>query len=239
MAADLPPITPVPLPPGVREVLVFGGTFDPPHEAHASLPRKVRDQMLAPGAWVLYVPAARNPLKKHNPEASDQDRVNMLALLIAEAGVLDRAGDFGIWTDETDRARIIGGPTFTIDTIDRLRTALGPTVDIRLLIGSDQAADFHRWRSFRILFEQTRPIVMLRAPTSTRAALEQALVAAGAWSADDIKAWIERVAPTQLLGAGSTWVRALLKAPERNDALVRDVLTPSVYDYIQKNGLYR
>src|SRR5512140_903779 len=112
MAAE-PLITSVPLPPGVREVLVFGGTFDPPHAAHARLPFSVRDSMLGPKAWLLYIPAARNPLKDHGPEASDNDRVRMLKMLIAEHLATSGEGRVGVWNDECERARVNPGPTYT------------------------------------------------------------------------------------------------------------------------------
>ncbi len=120
MAGKPPPITPVPLPQGVRQILLFGGTFDPPHAAHARLPFMVREQMLGPDAWLLYVPAARNPLKAHGPEASDADRLQMLRLLIADQAAGVQAARVAIWTDELDRSRQAPGPTYTIDTVERL-----------------------------------------------------------------------------------------------------------------------
>src|SRR5882724_92367 len=159
-AATPPPITPVPLPPGVRQVLLFGGTFDPPHAAHVQVPFKVRDTVLGPEAWILFVPAARNPLKSLGAEASEIDRLQMLRILIGEHVASADAAHVATWTDEIDRAHEQPGPTYTIDTINRLRAAVGSGLEIRLLIGSDQAASFHLWRAPRELFDQTRPIVM-------------------------------------------------------------------------------
>jgi len=36
------PVGPLPVPPRARTVLVFGGTFDPPHRGHIELPFFVR-----------------------------------------------------------------------------------------------------------------------------------------------------------------------------------------------------
>jgi nicotinate-nucleotide adenylyltransferase len=234
-----PPITPAPLPPGVREVLLFGGTFDPPHAAHIELPVKVRDAMLGPGAWLLFVPAARNPLKSRGPDASEIDRLRMLRLAIAERIRRESESRVATWTDEFDRVHACPGPSYTIDTVNRLRRVGPQGLDVRLLIGSDQAATFHRWREARALFEETRPIVLLRDPLNTTEALRTALAASGAWTDADIKAWISRAAPIDVVDISSTALRALLHAPTRDRSALLKVLTPSVLSYIESNGLYR
>src|SRR5438309_583709 len=103
---DPAPITPAPIPLDAPTILLFGGTFDPPHAAHAILPVQVRDTMLGPGAWLLYVPTAQNPLKTAGPQAPEHDRLAMLRILVQ--GVDGRAS---IWTDELDRARPTDTPT--------------------------------------------------------------------------------------------------------------------------------
>jgi nicotinate-nucleotide adenylyltransferase len=232
------PVTPVPLPKGVREVLLFGGTFDPPHTAHARLPFTVRNTMLGPGSWLLFVPAARNPLKKQGPKASDESRLAMLRLLIDEEAA-GSGSNVAIWTDELDRARMSPGPTYTIDTVERLRGAVGEGVDIRLLIGSDQAVDFHRWRSAQELFTKTRPLVMLREPFGTADALRSSLAASNAWSKTDIDAWLSRIAAADTIDISSSALRTLLHAPARNMAILRRLLSPAVLAYIESHGLYR
>jgi len=50
-----------PVPEGAREVVVFGGSFDPPTRAHTALPIASRDAMGAD--HLVYIPAARSPFK--------------------------------------------------------------------------------------------------------------------------------------------------------------------------------
>jgi nicotinate-nucleotide adenylyltransferase len=226
-----PLITPAPIPSDINTILLFGGTFDPPHVAHAALPARVRDEVLGPDAWLLYVPAAQSPLKGATPRAPDRDRLEMLDILL-EAQSIDRAS---IWTDELDRAAARPGPNYTIDTVERLGT-LVPAADIRLLIGSDQAADFHRWRCARNLFDDTRPLVMLREPYGSKDALKNALAAN--WSAHDIELWLSRIAATDLIEISSSSLRAMLRASPRDKSALQKALSPEVFDYIETHALY-
>jgi nicotinate-nucleotide adenylyltransferase len=160
------------LDPRITTVVLFGGTFDPPHLAHAQLAHEARDRAAAdhPGsAWLLAVPAARSPHKSAGPIASDAHRAAMLRLAFAD---VPRAA---VWTDELDRAaaaRAAAKPdaSFAIDTLRRARAWLdahgGSAVTLRLLIGADQALALHRWREPAALIALAPPLIMLRATTT-------------------------------------------------------------------------
>lgn len=177
------PITPVPLtdarglvPPSLRQILVLGGSFDPPHLGHVQLPLVVRQAIerasSAPASvHLLLTPAARSPHKAIAPRASDADRLAMLAL------ATEHLPRVSVWTDELDRARAstaIGTqplPSYTVDTLTRLQQWLegprapsfpGGTPRVRLLIGADQALALHRWRSGTEILRRFAPVVMLR-----------------------------------------------------------------------------
>lgn len=234
-----PPTSPLPAPldaavRGGAPLIVFGGTFDPPHLGHVSLPLAARDAVL-PAAWLLYVPAARSPLKPA-PGASDTQRLEMLRLALHE---VPRAG---VWSDELDRASWLAAraphappePSYSVDTLRRLRTLLGPSADVRLLIGTDQAVQFQRWRGWREILTLARPLVMLRAPITTREALSDAMARAG-WSPGDREALVASAANVPLHPASSTAIRAGVAA----NAATLAHLHPRVADYIARAGLYR
>jgi nicotinate-nucleotide adenylyltransferase len=157
------PITPLTLPRKVRHLLVYGGSFDPPHFYHTIAPLSVVGRIYDGDAWVLYVPAARSPHKSRGPFASDEHRLEMLKL------ALDTPGPRSIWTDEIDRARWerehgrAGGPSYMIDTLRRLKRVLPrENITLRLLIGSDQVAEFHRWKEPRKVIALAEPLVLVR-----------------------------------------------------------------------------
>ena len=223
--APMTPIAAWPAPPGAP-VLLFGGSFDPPHRAHTDLALAARDAVYpddrhAP-AWLVFVPAARSPHKPTNPAATNAQRVEMLRLATADA---DRVA---IWTDEIDRAHETA-PSFWADTIERART-IAPDASIRFLIGADQAIAFDRWHAHERILELAEPAVLLRDPCATREAFRSTLLSTGL----DPAAWMPRLVETEVSPAASTNAR---------DELARggtptDLLDPRVLDYIREHGLY-
>jgi nicotinate-nucleotide adenylyltransferase len=208
--------------------VVFGGTFDPPHRWHIRAAAAAR-RAAFPDGWIVFVPAARSPLKRSGPTASDRDRVAMIRLAAAR---LPRSV---IWTDEIDRAG--RGPSYTVDSLERLRRALGPEVPMRLVIGADQAAQFHRWRRFRRVMDLAEPIVVLRPPFRTRRALRLALEAAGEWKESEIRQWSDRVAPLTARDVSSSEIRRALSAGRKTRTGV--AVPPAVLRYIRRRGMYR
>lgn len=227
----------------VRTLLLLGGTFDPPHRAHVELPARARAELErqagAGPAWLLYIPAARSPLKTNGPVAGDSDRLEMLRLAIA--GV-DRAP---VWTDEIDRAGAAPGePSYTIDTVERLAGEVGSCgggVTLRLLIGTDQAAQFHRWRRPREIIASSEPLVMLRAGAETASSLRAALRRTGFWSEAELAAWERRIVPTTAMDVTSTRVREALRRRSTDPAergRLDSSLDERVLAYIESRGLY-
>ena len=234
------PVTPLPLPTAVPLVIFFGGTFDPPHTAHIDLPQQVRAQVesrdhLGSNAWLVYVPAARSPHKTDIPAATDAQRLDMLRLALA--GV-ERAT---VWTDELDRAVAPDQPSYTVDTLARARDWLNRTgsthTRLRLLIGADQAAAFHRWREPRRIIELAEPIVMGRGDGDTSAdTILQSLRATGFWSDAELEQWRGRIIPIVPNPASATAIRRALADGRPADAAA--MLPPAVLGYITSHRLY-
>lgn len=235
------PITPLSIPKDVRTLMVFGGSFDPPHFYHTIGPLSVMARLFGQEAWLLYVPAATSPLKKAGPRVSDAHRLAMLKR------ALDVPGRRSIWTDELDRAAWLRArgetprASYTIDTLRRLRATIPRKVTLRLLIGSDQAADFHRWKDAREIIEIAEPVVMVREPIVTACSLWSAL--GDAWTREEKVAWCRRIAPNFPHDAASTDLRdAIPGAPGRAEHWDRrkrlgGIIT-SVAQYIIDHNLY-
>lgn len=112
---------------------VFGGTFDPPHTGHLLLALDAADALDLDR--LLFVPAARQPLKQGLEMTPARHRVAMVTAL---AGADPR---FAVDSSEADR----GGLSFTVDTMRSLRAA-HPDAEFFLLMGEDTAATLPQWR---------------------------------------------------------------------------------------------
>ena len=200
-------------------VLIVGGTFDPPHRAHRALPALVAQTLGA--TRTLYVPAARNPLKSAMPDADDEDRVAMLELV---ATLVPGAE---VSTVEIDR----GAPSYFVDTLVALRATLGDDVDLRFLIGADQALDFDRWKDWQRILELATPVVILRPPWTF---VKLGVALSERWGEAEGDRWLNRVVETPLVDVSATDVRERLRA----GAAVDDLLDPPVAAYIREHGLY-
>ncbi len=221
----------------LRTVVLFGGSFDPPHRAHAALPDAVRAaQSGVRSTWLLYIPAARSPHKQRGPMASDAQREEMLRLAIKDVP------HTAVWTEEVDRAGL-GTPSFTIDTARRARTWLGAHggggVKLRLLIGADQAAKFHAWREPRGIIELAEPLVMLRRPSESADELRTAMTSSTFWSAEELTAWSRSVVDLDEDPVSATEIRRLLAGSAAERFSARELVTPAVWKYIEEHGLYR
>jgi nicotinate-nucleotide adenylyltransferase len=208
-------------------VLLYGGTFDPPHLGHIELPRAARRELGAD--LVLYIPAARSPFKPHGPEATDDDRLAMLGAALE--------GEAGAAVSTIELARSGQEPSYTIDTVRAMRSALPEGVRLRLLIGADQAAAFHRWRDASELLRLAEPAVFLREPIETAEGLIDLL--RPHWAEADAEAWRGRVLRTPLVRISATKVREALSRGGVDGAEARSMLPEGVRRVIRERGLYR
>lgn len=206
---------------GYKRILIFGGSFDPPHVAHIQLPQQVAQAIDAD--LIAYVPAGRAPHKLDKVQSPAEHRLAMLRLALeAKPGPTPAV----VLTDEIDRGE--SEPSYTVDTLERLRARVGPDAELRLLIGADQLRIFDTWRGPERIIALAEPVVMVR-PPDTRASLLDAL------PDDQRDPWRDRLVDVDAIDLSSTTIRDALKHGEHADHL----LSPAVAAYIEQHDLYR
>lgn len=206
---------------GYKKILLFGGSFDPPHRAHVELPQQVAKAIGAD--LIAYIPAGRAPHKLDRVQTDPQHRLAMLRLALADQA---EAVPTRVLADEIERGP--GTPSYTVDTLEALHQRIDPGATLRLLIGADQLRIFDSWREPKRIIALAEPVVMVR-PPDTRQALIASL------SADQREPWTKRLVEVEQIDLSSTAIREQAAAGESTDGAIDD----SVANYIEEHDLYR
>jgi nicotinate-nucleotide adenylyltransferase len=123
------------LTPQVQRIGVFGGAFDPPHNAHVALARTAIEQL---GLDELRIFPTGQAWHKPRALSATEHRLAMAHL------AFDDLARVRVDARETQRS----GPTYTIDTLLELQQEYSGA-QLYLLLGQDQAQalpKWHRWQ---------------------------------------------------------------------------------------------
>ena len=113
---------------------ILGGSFDPVHNGHLALARAAVNGLLL--QRVVFVPAARNPLKpQDHPCATNEQRLAMVEFAIA--------GEPAMSANTVEMNR--GGVSYTVDTL-RWFTKRHAGAALFLLMGADAAMTLGDWK---------------------------------------------------------------------------------------------
>lgn len=196
-------------------VLIYGGSFNPPHMGHV---RSVRTTAEALGAdRVLLIPAAVPPhkaLAAGSPSAEERLEMTRLA-----ADMLD-----GAETLDIELAR--GGPSYTSDTLRQLRGAY-PGAELVFLVGTDMLISLPDWHEPEVITALASVAVFSREPGRGTEIAEAARRLREGFGATVYEI------PGEPVEVSSTEVRGLLR--ERRG---RELVPPAVYAYIVRKRLY-
>ena len=130
--------------PGMR-IGLFGGTFDPPHEAHLGASLLALKRLKLDRVWWLVTPG--NPLKNTNGLAPLQQRIDAARALTHHPRI-----------DVTGLEAVIK-TRYTYDTVAWL-IARCPGVRFVWIMGADNLRSFHRWQRWRGI-AKLLPIVVI------------------------------------------------------------------------------
>ena len=194
---------------------IFGGTFDPPHIGHLVLAAEACQQLEFDRLLWMLTPTS--PLKRGQEITSIEHRLSMVELAIAGKP------DFGLSRIELDHP----GPYYTVDTMRRFADSY-PSAELILVIGGDSLRDLPRWHQPTDLVSACHEIGVFRRPGDSvdLSALERQVPGTQAKI---------RFVDAPLLEISSSDIRRRI----RENLPFRYFLSPSVYDYIKNNHLYR
>ncbi len=111
-------------------ILVFGGSFDPPHKGHQAL-LKAAEEKIHPDR-VIVIPAYHSPWKR-NSSALPEQRFQMAKLAFPDAEISP--------LEMRSRRRV-----YAVEILRRLKKE-NPDAEIHFVIGSDLAVRFDEWKN--------------------------------------------------------------------------------------------
>ena len=194
-------------------LIVFGGSFNPPHNAHVAVAEAALNAVEngAENSKVLWIPAATPPHKQDDVDlASAEHRVAMVRLAIT--------GNDRFEVSDLEIRR--GDVSYTVNTLRTLKDE-NPEAQLALLIGGDSLVEFPIWREPQAILEMAQLLVYRRP----------------GFDEGPVSDWVqEHVAfiDAPQLDLSSTVLRASL----RSGRSVRDLVPDDVLAYIEEHRLY-
>ena len=191
------------------KVGIFGGSFNPPHKMHESIPEQLIKQKILDK--VIFVPTSN-----FYPKAgliSDEDRFNMLSILIKDKK------EYAVSKYEFGRL------TYTYQTLEYFKNQ-NPEDEIYFICGSDNLEYIDTWKEHKKILGQYKLIVIPR-----KHDMESLLNKYSEYKQNII------VAELNNNYLSSTLVRQYLK--EEKYEQVKEYINENVLNYIIKNNLYK
>lgn len=128
---------------------IFGGTFNPVHNGHIAIARKVLIAGLADELWMMVTP--QNPWKKNLQLMDDDVRLQMVQRAVSSIPGVE-ASDFEFSLPK---------PSYTANTLRRLCESY-PDREFSLVIGADNWEKFGMWFDHDYILRNFRTIVYPR-----------------------------------------------------------------------------
>lgn len=224
-------------------IVIFGGTFDPPHLGHR---KAVRSLFNVVGVKkVVVMPAGIPPLKEKNTWEAHRLAMARLNFTHSSIGKFDYAVEVSSYEIE-QRPYNLSQPSYTFDTLQELKQKYS---NLAFALGSDQLSELPQWYRFPELLKLCHWIVLERKPDGQKVTQE----AMAKWISEGILTRHMGREPGQKLwqvkDSNHYLVSTLTDAPLLSSTEIRtkialegkpdpEHLIPEVWEYIQRNGLY-
>jgi len=199
----------------MKSIVVFGGSFNPPLNSHFSIAQEVLNQYKEVEKVVFL------PVNQKYPKDSliaNEHRLNMLKL------GADKNNDFIISDIDMYGDRSL----YTIEILDKIHSEYNDK-EIWFLMGSDNLAELYTWRNAEVLVSKYKFLVMERGNDK----IEEIITKDKLLNCyhQNFKKLNQEIRSNY----SSTYVRSQIQKGKS----VRYLLPDNVYDYIEKNQLYR
>ncbi len=208
---------------------IFGGTFNPIHNAHLRIAQESLDQFSL--SRVIFVPAADPPHKPQGSQLPFAHRLTMVRLATRDNS------SFSVSEMEGERS----GKSYSIDTLRAFRDQY-PADRLFFIMGSDSFAEIGMWHEYPAIFA-TASLIVVGRPGSAGMSLSSALPVAisGRFCYDLAANRLTHCSGTTVsyldgvpLAISSSSIRDLL----RRGRSIRYLLPDIVERYLKEHALY-
>jgi len=215
----------------LRRVAIYGGTFDPVHNGHLEVARRVLK--LFELDEVILVPACVPPHKRNANITSAFHRFAMLAL----ATEADR--QLRVSTVELDAPEL----PYAVETVDRMKNVSARTF---FLIGADSWSEISTWHQWQKLLTMCDLIVVTRPgyEINSIATPTAELVDLRSVEANQISEMLRHdckprvfITNVAMIDVSATRIRVAVRT--NDEAGLQTMVPPAVARYIDKYNLYR
>ena len=214
-----------------RRVAIYGGTFDPVHNGHLEVARRVLK--LFELDEVIFVPACVPPHKRDANISSAFHRFAMLAL----ATEADRR--LLVSTIELDSPE----QPYAVETVERLRSTLGEQTEVFFLMGADswlEITSWHEWQRLLTLCHfivVTRPGFEIEGVDYSNMSIPVVSAVGSVAMSGELKAPHVLLTDAAQVNVSATQIRAAARASDLDR--LKTMVPAVVAAYIEKYNLYR
>lgn len=194
----------------MKNVGIFGGSFDPIHLGHTGLAQYALREAGLDEVWLMVSP--RNPLKEAEYVATDGQRLEMARLAVRDLPGI-KVSDFEF---------SLPVPSYTCLTLTSLKEKY-PDCAFRIIIGEDNWDDFHRWKNSEFIRREFGVIVYPRSHPHE--------------GTQHLPPDITFLAEAPLMDVSSTQIRTLIRQ-DAPDGRLQAHLDPAVLEYIKDYKIY-
>lgn len=200
----------------IKKLVVFGGTFNPPHIGHLLLAENAVCEL---GADKIIFMTAGNPPHKDCDEVIDKKHRYEMVKLLTSGNKAFIASDFEINRESK---------SYTADTLAELHKLYRDT-EIYFIVGLDSFFNIEKWYEPELIFERCKIAVSLRGGFDSDGFDDKVRYYKKNYNAEIVKIRMPEIE------VSSSDIRKRISEGKP----VENMLTKEVLKYIEKNGLYK
>lgn len=194
----------------MKKISLYFGSFNPIHNGHLWLADYLINNNLVDELWFVVSPC--NPFKKEQELIDENLRIEMVRLAVGDNNCLQTS----------DIEFNMTKPSYTVDTLKKLQQNY-PEYKFSLLIGSDNALVFKKWKDFSDILQMVEVLVYPRKSFDFT-------------QVKDIFPQMKYLVSAPLYDISSTQIRNEIK--KNRFTLAKKWLKPEVLNFIKHKNIY-